>query len=347
MRIAYSCAAMERIRARTLDGLVAIPRAGIGIGGILLGEREQDRVLLTGSIEIPCSHTFGPIFSLTREEKAQGTELAAANTPRVIGWYCSKTSGDAALNESDLTLYRELFPEPGSIALVLRANAVEPMRAAFFIRSENKDILKIGECEVVEWSGRRPESTVEPDVDPVSAEVIPVEQKPPPGLAMLSRIVAAEPTLPRRHHAHEQSPGLFGVPGLEPPRARHRRSNWIQVVGPAVAFTVLGAVYVTQDAWLPRPPLALTFSEMEGVLYFQWNPSAMRGVNSAFLYVTDGGELQKLPLDRVQLQSGLFSYTPKAERVTARLETTEASAVATWVAPARTPLPGNIPTRDH
>src|SRR5579863_1425210 len=165
LRIESSRTAMEEIRQRAREGLMAAPRVGMGVGGLLLGVRENGRIRLLDSVEIPCSHSGGPSFNLTAEEKREGhamiAEAGAASVSGrvdVIGWYCSKTRGYATLNESDLNLYAELFPDSWPIALVVRPSAMEPMHAAFFFRDENGGVVKGVECEVEEW---RPAPVIE------------------------------------------------------------------------------------------------------------------------------------------------------------------------------------------
>src|SRR5579863_1704093 len=104
LRILYSRAAMEQIRIRAREGLMAAPRVGMGVGGLLLGVREGRRIRLLDSIEIPCSHSGGPSFNLTADEKRESKEMiaeaaapGASGKVDVIGWYCSKTRGYATL----------------------------------------------------------------------------------------------------------------------------------------------------------------------------------------------------------------------------------------------------------
>jgi hypothetical protein len=158
VRIEYWRDAMETIRKRAWDGLMVSPRFGIGVGGLLLGVRERGRIRLLDSIDIPCSHSMGPSFHLTADEKRETLDLiAAAGAPdvsgkvEVIGWYCSKTRGCATLTEADLSLHAELFPGSWQIALVVRPSVVDPMRAAFFFRDEDGGLVKGAECEVGVW----------------------------------------------------------------------------------------------------------------------------------------------------------------------------------------------------
>src|SRR5579863_10550049 len=157
LRIEYSRAALEQIRRRAREGLMAAPRVGMGVGGLLLGVRKGARIRLLDSIDIPCSHSIGPSFDLDPDERRESLAIIAeAGKPGVsrkvgvIGWYCSKTRGDANLNQSDLSLYDELCPDPWQVALVVRPNVVDAMRAAFFFRDEGGAVVKGMECDVDE-----------------------------------------------------------------------------------------------------------------------------------------------------------------------------------------------------
>jgi hypothetical protein len=80
--------------------------------------------------------------------------------------------------------------------------------------------------------------------------------------------------------------------------------------------------------------LTLNSAQSNGHLTIRWNADALRGVDRASLYVNDGGSLQTLPLDRLQLNSGFLTYTPKSQRVTAKLDAGGTTAITAWFAPA-------------
>src|SRR5271156_1777381 len=95
LRVEYSRSAMEQIRKRARDGLMAAPRIGMGVGGLLLGVREDARFRLLDSIDLPCSHSAGPSFNLTPDERRESREMVAeagaigvSGKVGVIGWYC-------------------------------------------------------------------------------------------------------------------------------------------------------------------------------------------------------------------------------------------------------------------
>jgi hypothetical protein len=357
VRIEYSRAAMEQIRERARVGLMAAPRVVMGVGGLLIGAREHGRILLLSSIEFPCSHSTGPSFSLTADEKAKsGKMIAEAGEPGmfgqagVIGWYCSKPRGDTVLNEADLEFHGELFPDPRQIALVVRPSILEPMHAAFFIRDRNGALIKAVECVVDEW---RPAVTAE--LKAIEAEmenlvvsapapvetVMPVETTQPdfvPATPPDKEPAASE--IPVGQHASAAtSPELFGVSGPAPPHAPRRSAKLAWILGGAAAIAAGGAAFLTQDLWKPKPPLTLNSTELNGDLLIRWNADALRGIDHASMFVNDGGQLHTLPLDRFALNSGLLSYTPKSRRVTAKLNAGETTGITVWFAPEPAPTP--------
>jgi proteasome lid subunit RPN8/RPN11 len=379
LRVAFSRAAMELIRERGLEGLTALPRGGMGVGGLLLGERHEGWTRLLDSIELPCSHSVGPSFELTMGEMAQTTQLMAGEGPlHVIGWYCSKTHGPVTLSEGDLTLYEQLFPQPWQIALVLRPSAIQPMRAAFYFRNDDGVVTKAFEWELVELS---PASVVD-DVD------VAQEEKERPATNDLGLMVTKSgdlkfPTLETPEPAHaparagyRNSAGIDFHPGngfvsramprpplpppfrppLPPPfiaedrffqeQAVPRRKGGLGWLLGIAALLAAGTIaFLTQDLWNPRPRLILRTAEENGVLLIRWNVDAVRGIDRASMLINDGGQLQTLPLDEDQLNAGALRYRAKSQRVTAKLNAGDSSDVTAWFAaePAPEPAPDPAP----
>jgi hypothetical protein len=367
---------MEEIRARAREGLMAAPRVGMGIGGLLLGVRQAaaedaGRTRIVDSIEIPCCHSGGPSFKLTAEEMrqtrammAEAGEITATSRIAVVGWYCSKTRGDAVLNEFDRQFHDELFPDPWKIALVLRPSAAEPMRAVFYFRDETGMIIRGIECDVDEWAQPAPEDApaiklvetpsraakVIEMSPPARVMEIPVETPPPvamPAPAATAR--SAETTLadiigvgtadgetPVRPRPAAVNADLFDVTGSLPPKPVRKLNKLVS--GGAIAAALLaaaGGAYVTRNSWLPTPPLDLTSSELDGSLLIRWNPDTVKGVDHGTMYINDGSGKQPEPvaLDRFQLSSGLLSYTLKTKQVTATLDAGSVHDRTAWFAP--------------
>lgn len=369
LRIEYAKPAMEQIRMRARDGLMAAPRIGMSVGGLLLGVRHDSRILVLNSIELPCSHSTGPSFTLTPEEKqesrdlvAEANALSAASKVGVIGWYCSKTRGDAVLSTSDLNLFAELLPGAGQIALVLRPDIFESMRAAFFYRDAGGEVVKAFECDVDEWRPA-PATEAAPDTEaevPAPQPVVPEEPRPDPPKVVEIRTLApktveavepaalkpASATLediiglatseaPVKPVAAASQAMFFDAPPVK--RKFQIGKRLLMAMGAALVLVLALVAYFTRDAWLPRPPLSLTFSELDGSLLIHWDPEAVRGIEHASMYVNDGGEPspEVIPLDRLELNAGLLSYTPKSKRITAKLAAGTTSAINTWFAPEK------------
>ena len=136
----------------------------------------------------------------------------------------------------------------------------------------------------------------------------------------------AQPIRPR------PDPDMFAF--ASPPPRRNKLPLWIG--GVAILLALSAAAWFTQDSWIPRAPLNLTSTEFDGNLVIRWNANAFRGIDHASLFVNDDGELHALPLDRFQLNQGVYRYThgPKSQRVTAKLAAGEDSGIAVWLAPA-------------
>lgn len=359
---------MEQIRQRAHEGLMAAPRVGMGVGGLLLGVRDDSRIRLLDSIDLPCSYRNGPSFSLTPGEKQESRELvaeanllSASSKVGVIGWYCSKTRGDATLSQSDLGLFAELFPGAGQVALVLRPDVTEPMRAAFFFRNENGAVVKGLECDIDEWRSAPNAEPAESDslpeiaaaeepvaVQPEPPRVIEIRQAPPQpeepvkaaaaaatAETTLADIIALSPDdAPVARPAWTRSP-MFGTLAMVAPEPRPPGKLRLALLTVAAVLALGVAAYFTEDFWLPRPPLHLTFTQLDGSLLIRWDPEALRGIDHASMYVNDGGQPVPavIPLDRFQLTSGQLSYTPKSGRVTAKLDAGKTNAFNSWVAP--------------
>jgi hypothetical protein len=329
LQVEFPRRAMEIIRQRACAGLMALPRVGMGVGGLLLGVREGDRVRLTGSVGIPCTHSHGPSFNLTRAEKDHARALIAkVGEARVIGWYCSKPRDPVGLAGANMALYQELFPKPEQIALMMRPSTVENTRAAFFFRDEKGQVVKGPECDLEEWFPPQKEAepavlepaVLEPAVNNARGVTKPVE------IPALAAAAALAPTAPSQS---VPGPDMFASYARAP---RPTSTNgW--VLSGAAMLALAAAAFVTQESWIPRPPLTLTSTESNGNLLIRWNVDALRGLDGATLFVNDGGSIQTLTLDRSQLNQGFMRYSPKSERVTAKLSAGGASAIAAWLSP--------------
>jgi proteasome lid subunit RPN8/RPN11 len=134
---------LDDIRLAVVDAFFSLPRGGAEIGGILLGSHEESRVTIADYQPVECEHAFGPGFTLSDRDKARLRQFLAMERPpdlQVVGWYHSHTRSEIFLSDTDLEVYRQFFPEPWQVALVIKPHTFQPARAGFFFRGANGDI---------------------------------------------------------------------------------------------------------------------------------------------------------------------------------------------------------------
>ncbi|HEY4088277.1 MAG TPA: hypothetical protein VGM43_20230 [Bryobacteraceae bacterium] len=202
-----------------MDGLLSMPRIGLGVGGLLLGRREQGKIEVLRSVEIPCSHALGPSFILTAAEMkafVPAPESEEDGPAQIVGWYCSKTQTNLGLTEHDHRLFDFFCPEPWQALLLIHPAKGHPTKAAFGFRQGRQ--FTPGEWFDLAWqelAGFEKPAAPKPEVAP--APVVPPPPPPPPVPVPIEEkpqvVPVAMPTIGT----------LFGSPGPEseapPPRA--------------------------------------------------------------------------------------------------------------------------------
>jgi hypothetical protein len=180
--VEYSREALEQIRSLAVDGLLALPRIGLGIGGLLLGTHEGGKTTILDSVTIPCNHAEGPSFLLTPEECKQALDLIRNAAPlTVVGWYSTKTRGLVAMSERDLILFDILCPEPWQMTLLIRPSTVEASRAALCFRDAAGVVRRGGEVALEPFQP----APVERETEPEASEA------PDPRAAVMAKLAAA------------------------------------------------------------------------------------------------------------------------------------------------------------
>ena len=130
-RATLSPALIGHLQQAAIRGLVAIPKRGLEIGGVLLGRRESlagsdsgSSVFdIAASVEVPCEHRFGPSYILDEIDRAHLVELLARHHqeeyPQIVGFYRSYTGREARLDDADQELLRAFFSGRHSFVCLL------------------------------------------------------------------------------------------------------------------------------------------------------------------------------------------------------------------------------------
>jgi len=312
-RIEYSRRVLDDIRLAVVEAFFSVPRGGAEIGGILLGNRDGDRIVIADCQPLDCEHAMGPSFTLSPRDQARLTEMLAAAGGndahrRPVGWYHSHTRSEIFLSETDQDIHRRFFPEPWQIALVLKPHTFEPMRAGFFFREADGSIRGAASYQefVLDPLPARPmpalggngaagahAAPIAPPAESAAASgaaptAAPAEKAPT--RVPITREIDLEPPLTEARDG--QAPAIeteeLSAPGFT--QLHHERS-WraIQAAIWLAAGLAVGIIgYQTRQYWLPqllvkasavlpKDPdayLSLTVSDDNGQLRIQWDHNA-------------------------------------------------------------------------
>jgi hypothetical protein len=361
VRLEYAPEILERLRLLAIDGLLSLPRVGMAIGGLLTGSFEQGRVRVTDAVEIPCSHAISPGFLLTTAELARASAMAFGEERRqVVGWYCSKTRGELAIDEQQTKMFRELCPEPWQIGLIIKPSTVEPTRAALCSRAGAQSFTVGQPMDLVEYV---PMVRALPMEEVAASEVLPSEEKPasepiPAAVPIMvpqfveTSVEAKREASPVFHPVTPPPPPPQPIPQRIPfdryfeldtsPTARPIR---LYVLLSLVLVTLLAFLYSNRFWFVSRPPLQIRLSVVGDQIDVHWNPEALEGLDEGTVTLNDGGQLQTITLDRRLLESGWVRAPRKSDRVIAKLTAGDVTGLSTWT-PPDPPRPGSV-SRDQ
>jgi len=306
------------------DGLLAIPRIGLGVGGLLLGRRAKDRIDILKTVEIPCSHALGPAFILTPEEMNATSELPAAEEKadtadqcELVGWYCSKpsfakTPPPMALTEHDQMLFDALCTEAWQVALLIRPIMGRATLAAFGFRStgEPGNGCVLGETRELAWQELAAYEEPLPAQAAATPVTIPVAI---PVTTPVDQIREADPEPPEPHEIPVTMPRsgtLFGASGEAPEDSGPRRWPLRFALILLLLAILSGAAFFTRGYWMPRPPIALVASsDWTGRVAVLWNSEALSGQDQVTLVIDDGsGPLHTIHLTHADVLAGVSQY---------------------------------------
>ena len=121
---------VERLLADVLRGFGMIPKRGVEVGGVLLGEFvDAQTVRVTDYETVPCQHSRGSSFLLSGEE----TERLRAVCDRwlatpggrttVVGMFRSHTREGFHVTAEDADLLDRMAPDPQAVMLLVKPYA--------------------------------------------------------------------------------------------------------------------------------------------------------------------------------------------------------------------------------
>lgn len=137
---------VDRLAFAVAEGVQALPRRGLEIGGLLLGRVHQGPAGVVVQIEefeaVECAHATGPSYLLNEKDRAAIEERIRAHKTAglvdVVGAFRSHTRKEFALAAEDLELMSAYFPARSDVFLLIQGLRDSPLTAAFAIREDSQ-----------------------------------------------------------------------------------------------------------------------------------------------------------------------------------------------------------------
>jgi hypothetical protein len=231
--VSYWLSLFHEIDFQVNEGFRRIPHGGIEIAGLLFGTSDDKSVRIEASRPIDCEHSRGPSFVMSeRDVEKLREQIGAAPSDgelsglNLIGCFIAHTRSELKLNERDLALFDQFFPEPGKLLVLAKPERFQPTRFAFLVRGPDGKLEGDKEENAVILPGsarpERPAGGPMPAI-PAPAAPAPVPASRPSPLPRTETEIqpapAAPPYFPPQPAATPPPPRTPVEPPLEPPAA--------------------------------------------------------------------------------------------------------------------------------
>ena len=163
--------AMDGIHREVSEAFAAAPHRGAEAGGILLGRREEDRIVVEDFEPVPSEHRFGPSYRLSDTDRELLQETldwfrgGAQPGLSVLGFYRSHTLAEFELCQEDEDLMRAHFAATEDLVLLVKPNLMGSSESDFCIRrcGHVAPAPPASPPPLMTWPAPRPRLQPEPD----------------------------------------------------------------------------------------------------------------------------------------------------------------------------------------
>lgn len=338
---------VDRMLAEVLRGFGVIPKRGVEIGGVLLGEYVSPGVVHVTDYEtVPCQHTRSSSYLLSAEETQRLRAVCdrwlsnPGGHTTIVGLFRSHTREGFQLTVEDADLMDRMVPDPAALMLLVKPYATRASTGGFFFREDGG--VRKTDAPYLDFPFRRRELAGEAPEPAVRAAEI--ESAPAPA-AQPVRAAASEFSFGGYNQGDKAamtetltSDPSFGLPGArvdttDGGQKKRSRTGWVWIPLSFI-FLLLGVVLGFQVALsvgsrLPsglRPPdpfvLNLVANPSGNSVHVRWdrNAPAIQNAPRGVLHIQDGNSEQRVELDALQLLNGSVIYRRAAPNVKFRLE---------------------------
>lgn len=317
------------LRRLAIEGFLALPRRGIEVGGILLGEANSKGMRIEAFEEIPCEHRYGPSYALSDNDRAQMVELLEsrqANQPPVAGFFRSFASREPVIEEADETFVRVHFPKGYLAFLMLQPTSAEDCVASLRLFRDGQLLPETEEAATDFGTPWAP-----PEEPPVPEALV---ASPSPVMDIPEAISEAKNQyeLPPSFRSREKefAPAWEGMPQaarqMEPAwRAEapiQRSRAWIPAVILVAIACTAGGYALGLRGRAPRwTDLHLNARNNGGHLELSWDGSAPPAVEASrgLLALGEGTTHRDIELSAAEVRKGSFTLPTAGSEVALRL----------------------------
>ena len=310
---------VEQLGAEVVRGFKSIPKPGLEVGGLLLGDthvHDGAPVVNVHDFEpFPCEYPLGPSYILMDsdlEKLREAVALPKGNEGdlRVVGYYRSQTRNGFAMSTEDHAIMARFFSDPAQLFLLIQPSANGRITAGFFIW-ENGAIH--GEATYLAFpfhnddlqSGRITVAEEHAALQPLPAETPRVRD-------FASRRITEE-VEPQHAPSHRVAPST----GIRTGRF------WVGIaIVLMLAVAALLELQSTRSSIQGPPSLGLHVALEADGFRLTWNrrAPAIRAAMQGVLTITDGGQQRIWNLDSKQLLEGGIVYWAATDDVNFRLQ---------------------------
>jgi hypothetical protein len=325
---------VDRLAAEVMRGFGAVPKRGAEVGGILLGTIQPGfpAIVRVDDFEpVTCQYRRGPSYLFT-EEDGPGFEEAhargqAAVSPSsyAVGYFRSHTRDEEGLGAEDIELMDHFFPDPSSVALVIKPYATRVSMAGFFVREHGK----FPTVTPLEFPFRRRELLGEE----APARRSLMERGERGTRRPRLRDSESEPREESPQRSFDYTPPSTPPPAPSTPAPSASgalRRNWLWIplsfvfllLGVAVGFQAALTMGTRVTGSNPQDfSLALAISKSDENLSVKWDrlSPAIKTARKGLLEIEDGGFTKPVELDAAQLQNGALIYRNSSNTVNFKL----------------------------
>jgi hypothetical protein len=328
---------MDRMNIEVMRGFGVTRRRGTETGGVLLGKidrREQRPVIHIQDFEVvPCEYASGPSYVLSPGDQQRFKEVVAKWQPSLdqdvyaVGYFRSHTRDGFALDDRDAIVFREFFPDPLDVALLVKPFATRAATAGFFLKE--KGVL-VTASTPMEFKFETPVgSPAEASVDS-APEIAPPKREPTPAPPPHRPVLAIPRTETPEAIPHRE---LFTAHSQAAPAWR-RNLLWaafcvaLLAFGGAVGYEYAGRSLLRQKnpgsagsaVGLPNADLysiQLQTSKAGNSVMVKWDRDAapIQAALHGVLTVTEGPNSKDVKLGFAELRNGTAMY-PVGDRET-------------------------------